>query len=320
MSIGTGNTNVQYIICRLTIYIVNSMDAHRLRCFVAVVEAGNLSAAARLLHMTQPPLSILIRKLESELDVNLFERVGNRLVLTPTGDLFYHRAKEMLASMQVLRRELRESEGGSRGTVRVGCSTAASLFIIPDVMSRLAEESLNITVQVQEGETIYLIQQLRDRRLDLAICRSHYAAADLSTRTLLAEPLLVALPPGHPLASNKAVKLADLRHERFLMHSSPLGRGISDGLIAACQDSGYTPDVIYWGVETLPMLLMVQRGLGIAFTPGSFARLGLAGLPTLVPLEDRKLETRLNLTTVRQHAVPRVVQQFIDLVDEVQTR
>lgn len=290
------------------------MDKKRLQCFVSVFEKGSVSAAAQALHMTQPPLSVLIRKLEEELGVSLFDRESNRLLPTPTGELFYLRAKELLTSMGAIKRELDESHNGSRGTVRVGCSTAASLFLIPDAMQEIAHCNLNITVRVQEGETAYLVQRLRDGHLDLAICRSQYMATDIETRVLKAEPLVVALPPGHPLAADTSIRIADLKHERFFLHSAPSGRGISDTLIAACQAEGYSPNVVYWGIETLPMLLMVQRGLGIAFAPASFGGLGLSGMPRLVPLKDPAIPTHLNLITLKQARMSLTVQRFISLL------
>src|SRR5690606_15098394 len=138
------------------------MDEHRLKCFVAVYEEGSVSAAAVRLHMTQPPLSILLRKLEDELRVGLFDRSGRRLAPTAAGELFYLRAKAMLANLQTVRRELREVEQGTRGSVHIGCSTAASLFIVPRVMEDLAAEGLQIIIHVHEGEIGYMLQQLRE--------------------------------------------------------------------------------------------------------------------------------------------------------------
>lgn len=293
------------------------MDKHRLRCFVTVVETGNLSHAAARLHMTQPPLSILIRKLETELDVQLFDRINNRLVLTATGELFYKRAKSLLASMQSLVNELKETQDGVRGTVTVGCSTAASLFIIPEVVERLRARDLKITVHVHEGATSHLVERLRDQKLDVGICRSEYKAEDLQTVTLYAEPLLLALPKGHRLLKQDDVSLTDLREERFLMHASPIGRGISDLLIESCQASGFTPNVVYWGIETLPILLMVQRGLGIAFVPKSFARLGLPGLPQLIEIKEPRLETRLSLITQKNRIQSAVTRHFLQITQEV---
>lgn len=99
------------------------------------------------------------------------------------------------------------------------------------------------------------------------------------------EPLLVAPPPGHRFEKRRHVRLIDLSKGSFILHSSPLGSGIFDSLIAACQTSGFTPNVIYREIETLPMLLIVKRGLEIACAPASLAKQNLTGLPSLVPLK-----------------------------------
>ncbi len=292
------------------------MDEHRLKCFVAVYEQGSVSAAATRLHMTQPPLSILLRKLEDELGVTLFDRSGHRLAPTATGELFYLRAKALLANLQTMRRELREAEQGARGSVHIGCATAASLFVMPGVMEDLRSSGLDITVHVQEGETGYMLQRLRERSLDLVISRSEYIAPELETRIIMDEPLQVALPPDHPQAGCDRVRLEDLRHDRFLLHRSPLGAGISDMVLRACQQAGVVPNVVYWGGETLPMLLMAQKGLGVAFAPQSFGQLAAAELPRLVPLAGTQLRTHLNVVWPRQLVLTPAASRIRDLILE----
>nr|WP_267970565.1 LysR family transcriptional regulator substrate-binding protein [Comamonas aquatica] len=202
----------------------------------------------------------------------------------------------------------------SRGTVHIGCATAASLFIMPRVMAQLLVSAMKLTVHVHEGETGYLLQRLRERSLDLVICRSQFAAPELQNQEVMNEPLRVALPPQHPLCGQAQIALGALRAERFLLHSSLLGTGISDMLLRACQEAGFTPEVAYWGVETLPMLLMVQKGLGVAFAPDSFAQLGMQGLPVLVPLADAKLRTHLNMIWPRGHVLPPAAERLKELI------
>ena len=213
------------------------MDEHRLKCFVAVYEQGSVSAAAERLHMTQPPLSILLRKLEDELGVNLFDRSGHRLVPTATGELFYLRAKALQANLQAMRRELRETAQGSRGTVHIGCATAASLFIMPRVMEQLLASAMKITVHVHEGETGYLLQRLCERSLDLVICRSQFAAPELQNQEVMNEPLRVALPPQHPLCGQAQTPLGALRAERFFAAQRAAGHR-HFGHAAACLPRG----------------------------------------------------------------------------------
>jgi DNA-binding transcriptional LysR family regulator len=276
------------------------MDEHRLKCFIAVYEEGSVSGAAIRLHMTQPPLSILLRKLEDELGVGLFDRSDRRLIPTDTGALFYMRAKAMLANFETTRRELREAEGGSRGHVHLGCSTAASLFIIPELMQHIRCSAMDITMHVHEGETIHMLQQLRVRSLDLILSRSQHVAPDLESHAIMEEPLCVALPASHRLAGRTSVAISELRDERFMLHHSPTGTGITERVLRACREAGFEPNVVYWGAETLPMLLMAEKGLGVTFSPQSFTQLGSVRLPRLIPLEAPELRTNLNLTWHRQ--------------------
>lgn len=293
------------------------MNAHQLRCYVAVVEAGNVSKAAQSLHMTQPPLSILIRKLETHHEVALFNRVKNRLVPTQAGLLLYHRARELLASMQAIQQELQECHSGLRGTITVGCSTSASLFIIPRVVQEIQRQSLEITVQVHEGSTDFVAQRLRDRTFDVGICRSEYIAHDLNTVTLYQEPLMLALPPGHRLLGEPSVSLTELRDEHFLLHRSETAPGITSMFINACQTAGFSPKVVYWGTETIPLLLMVAMGIGVSVAPRSFRSLQISGLPDFAPIEDPIMQTRLNLMTPITRVPSPLTQRFLKITRAV---
>jgi DNA-binding transcriptional LysR family regulator len=276
------------------------MDEHRLKCFAAVYELGSVSAAAVRLHMTQPPLSMLLRKLEDELGVQLFDRSSKRLVPTEVGQLFYVRARAMLANMESTRRELRKVERGAGGVVNIGCPTAGSLFVIPSVMEEVKHEC---AIHVHEGEAGLMLQRLRERSLDLLISRSRLHAPEMEVCPILHEPLLVALPPAHPLGQRHSIRLEELKGERFLIHRSSADSGLHEVEMQACQQAGFVPNVVYLGGETIPMLLMVQQGLGVAFAPYSFAKLQLAQQMHMVPLEEPVLTTCLNLIWSKQHVL-----------------
>lgn len=294
------------------------MDAHKLRCFIAVIEKGSVSAAAEALHMTQPPLSMLLKKLENDLDVSLFKREANKLVPTATGKLFYKRAKEILANMESVKREIIETNLKHKETIRIGCSTAASLFVIPNVLDKIKDNERNFVTHVHEGETAYLIQRLRDHQLDLVLARSHYTGTDLESKIILSEPLLVALPKSHHLASNKSIQISDLKNENFLLHHSPTGKGISDAIIQACNKNGFQPNVTYWGIETLPMLLMVEKKLGIAFAPKRFKQLEAFTEVILKPVSFPSIKTNLSLITLKNHKPSELTKRFIKTIIEFQ--
>lgn len=293
------------------------MDMHKLKYFITIVESGSLSKAAVALNMTQPPLSILIKKFEDELNLKLFERKGKRLHLTSAGNLFYEKGKELLASAEAIIQEVHEHQAGKRGHVVIGCSTIANLTIIPEVVQKIKERDLQITIQVMEGNSAYILEQLRLYKMDIGIVRNVFTNEDLHTTALLSEEILVALPPNHKLATKSSVKLVDLANENFLMPYTTLGHGISDLIIEGCQANGFTPNIIYWGTETLPMLNMVQKGLGVAFPPKLFSILNDFSMPPLVKLKHPTLYAKLNLVTLKNSVNKAATEQFLEITKEI---
>lgn len=293
------------------------MDLHRLNCFITIVEEGSVSKAAEKLKMTQPPLSIMVRKMEKELNVSLFDRTGRRLVLTRDGEFLYKKGKELLASAKSMVQELAEHKGGERGTVTAGCNTSASLFLIPDTISRLREEAPNVVIKVKEGNSSYILNELRNHRIDFGIVRTVFEAEDLQVSTLLSEPLLLAFPPSHPLAERESVSIKELERENFILPSSSHGSGMAEEIIEACQSNGFSPNVIYWGSETMPMLKMAMKGLGVTFAPACFNILNSDCLPRLVPLEETDIRTKLSLVMLRDQYQPATVSRFLSITEEV---
>ncbi|WP_391122773.1 LysR family transcriptional regulator [Psychrobacillus sp. L3] len=293
------------------------MNLHRLRCFIKVVEEGSITKAATSLQMTQPPLSILIRKFEEELNVTLFNRSGRHLELTPSGQFLYEQGKELIDISDNTERDLIEYHEGIRGTVKLGCITSASLFILPTVLKRLQVETPKIVTHVREGNSSYILEELRSLTIDIGIVRTSVRAEDIHTSTLLTEPLLLALPPNHYLCEKDFIEIADLENERFLLPTTSHGQGIADDIIEACQNSGFTPNVVYWGTETLPMLLMVMRGAGICFAPSCFKLFNSPELPVLRPLVSPVLQTKLSVVTLRDRYVSSISKRFLAITEEV---
>lgn len=293
------------------------MDIQKLKYFIAIVEHGTISKAAISLNMTQPPLSTAIRSFEDELGLKLFNRVGKRIHLTDTGKLLYDKGKELIASVEIVKQEVDEHQQGKRGHVTIGCSTIANLTIIPEVVKQLNEQSIQIMTHVKEGNAAYILDLIRQHKIDIGIVRNSFKKEDLYSTALLTERILVALPTDHPLAKNKSIKLADLKNDSFFMQYTTVGHGISDDIIEACQTHGFTPNIIYWGTETLPMLNMVKEGLGVAFCPQSFAYLPNFKLPTLVELSDPVLYTKLNLVVSKNSIRKVATEQFLRITKEV---
>jgi DNA-binding transcriptional LysR family regulator len=293
------------------------MNLHRLRCFIKVVEEGSITKAAAALQMTQPPLSILIRKFEEELEVDLFNRSGKNLELTASGKFLYEQGKELLDVSDNTARQLVEYHEGIRGTVKIGCITSANLFIIPNVIKRIQQDTPHIVTHVWEGNSSYILNELRSLSIDIGIVRTSVRAEDIHTSTLLEEPLLLALPPNHHLWEKDTIEIADLQDERFLLPTTSQGLGIADDVIEACQNSGFTPNIVYRGTEILPMLLMVMKGAGICFVPSCYKHFNSPDLPSLRPIASPLLQTKLSIITLRNRYMSSVSKRFLALTEEI---
>lgn len=294
------------------------LDLQKLKYFIRVVDKGSLLKAAESLHMTQPPLSVAIQKLENDLNIELFERTGKSLKLTGTGQIFYKRAKELIESSEEIIEEIQSYQSGEKGEVRIGCSSNVSLTILPGVIQRINELGLDFVIRVTEGNASYILDSLRKNELDIGIVRSVFKREDINIQALYTEPLMLALPTNHPLLiKNESISIAELKDERFLMQSTTYGYNISELFIQECDKYGFYPNIVYWGSETLPILNMVQKGLGIAVTPMSFSKIDNFNLPRFVELKNPTLESTLSVVTYNKKIKKTSTDKFIELLLEI---
>src|SRR5690625_1401416 len=140
------------------------MDVIKLNYFITIVDEGSISKAASKLNMTQPPLSMALKKFEEDLGFPLFHRHGRKLAITSAGKIIYERRKELICASNAIIKEASEQNEGKTGSVTVGCSTIANLTIIPLVMERMKAKDINITVKVLEGNTAFILEQLKSHR------------------------------------------------------------------------------------------------------------------------------------------------------------
>ncbi|MDK6864023.1 LysR family transcriptional regulator [Nosocomiicoccus ampullae] len=291
------------------------MDYQKLHYFIKVVETGSLLKASESLHMTQPPLSLSIKKLEADLEVKLFERVGKKLVLTGAGHVFYKRAKELVKSTEDIVEEVQNYQAGRKGEIRIGCSSNISLTLLPKVMEKLNQLNLDYVINVTEGNASYILESLKNNDLDIGIVRSVFKKEDMTIQKLYSEPLMLALPKEHKLMEKREpICISELKDEKFLMQSTTYGYNISELFVHECNKHGFYPNIVYMGSETLPILNMVQKGLGIAVAPKSFSEIDNFNLPHFKELKDNLIESTLSVVTYNNKIEKASTEKFIELL------
>lgn len=303
------------------------MELRHLRYFIAVAEEKHVTRAAERLGIQQPPLSMQIRALEQELDVQLFRRQPRGVELTDAGLAFLDRARVILDQVERATATTRRTARGEQGRVVVGFTSSAPFHpFVPRVIRAFREASPLVSLVLEESGSSELVQGLHNEDIDAAFIRSPVAdVVGLTVRPLLQEKMVVALPKGHPLAGggqkkNKnaqsrtaSLPLADLATETFILYKRPGGPGLYDTIITACRNAGFSPHVGQEAPRIISTLNLVAAGLGVSLVPESLRRLQMDGV-VYRKLADNAHLTAPLILACRRGENAASVQRFIDLV------
>ena len=294
------------------------MELRHLRYLVAVAEEGHVTRAAARLGIQQPPLSQQIRALEAELRVQLFRRKPRGVELTQAGQALLAEAQTILRQVEHAVAAARRTGRGEAGRIGLGFTSSASFHpLVPRVIREYRQSHPLVALTLEESGTGELVDALRAERIDAAFVRSPIGPAEgLSIDAVLEEAMVAALPAGHRLAGRRGAKplaLAALAAESFILYRRPLGPGLYDSIIAACQRAGYSPTIGQEAPRMLATLSLVAAGLGVTLVPQSMRRLRVDGVVYRAIEAASGLTAPLNLTYRRDESSA-VVRRFIALV------
>ncbi|WP_300267309.1 LysR substrate-binding domain-containing protein [Microbacterium sp.] len=271
------------------------MNLEQLRGFVAVAELGHFTRASEKLHLAQPSLSRQISTLEAELGAELFHRARGNISLTDAGDALLPRARRMLSDAESIRDEMAELAGLQRGRVRLGATPTLCISLVAEVLRAFHAAYPGIELQLVEGGSNLLIEQLAAGAVDMALVtmsdRRDVSGTSLVRTPLLAEELVVVTSADEPTITDSSIDLQRLAQLPLvaLAESYDL-RGATDAAFAA---AGLTPSIVVEGAEMDAVLRFVERGLGVAVVPATVP----VDRPTLrsARLRDPQLERTIVL-------------------------
>lgn len=233
------------------------------RYFIAVAEEENFTRAAERLNMAQPPLSAAIRQLEDQLGTRLLDRTSRQVRLTAAGALLLETGRELLARAEEVFGAVRAVEREPVGLVAVGLSPVARFGLAPELLAAWAADVPRVMVNTREGATGALMRDIAAGRLDLAVAFCPAPVPGLVAELLRAEPAVLHVADGHPLAGREQVSLADLRDEMLVVAGGTDSSGYNATVIELCRARGFTPATC---ADPYPDLAVsaVREGLGVA--------------------------------------------------------
>jgi LysR family hydrogen peroxide-inducible transcriptional activator len=247
------------------------MTLTELKYIVAVARERHFGRAADACLVSQPTLSVAIKKLEEELEVKLFERSANEVGLTPLGDEIVRQAQSVLEQAAAIKEIAKRGKDPLAGTVRLGVIYTIGPYLLPELVKQVMQRNPQMSLMLQENFTVKLLEQLRAGEIDCAILAEPFPDTNLAVAALYDEPFWLAAPPQHPLAKKESVTADDLKRENLLLLGS--GHCFRDHVLEVCPEFARfssNPEGIrknFEGSSLETIKHMVAAGMGVTLVP-----------------------------------------------------
>jgi LysR family hydrogen peroxide-inducible transcriptional activator len=250
------------------------MTLNELRYIVAVARERHFGRAAEACFISQPTLSVAVKKLEDELGVSLFERRKGEVSVTPIGQQVVSQAQRVLEEASGIRQIARQGQDQLDGPLRLGAIYTIGPYLLPHLIPELAARAPKMPLVIEENYTASLAEKLKNGDLDVIVISYPFEQPGVQTMPLYREPFVLLLPSSHPLNQNDTVDIADLGHEDVLMLGA--GHCFRDQVLEVCPEcmrrsSEVSPAQTLEGGSLETIRYMVASGLGVTVLPCSAA-------------------------------------------------
>ena len=247
------------------------MTLTELKYIVAVAREKHFGRGAEACHVSQPTLSVAIKKLEEELQVKLFERNANEITVTPLGLEIVRQAQSVLEQADSIREIAKRGKDPLAGALRLGIIYTIGPYLLPDLVRQNITLSPQMPLMLQENFTVKLLEELRTGEIDCAILAEPFPDTNLAIAPLYDEPFVAAVPSDHPLAARSSITAEELKQQTMLL----LGNGhcFRDHVLEVCPEfarfssstEGISKSFEGSSLETIKH--MVAAGMGVTLVP-----------------------------------------------------
>ncbi|MCP5418949.1 MAG: hydrogen peroxide-inducible genes activator [Gammaproteobacteria bacterium] len=252
------------------------MTLTELRYIVAVARERHFGRAAESCFVSQPTLSVAVRKLEDELGVQLFERGTGEVATTPVGQSIVDQARRVLEEAAVITRIAHQGQDELDGVLRLGVIYTIGPYLLPWLIPLLRRKAPRMPLQIEENYTGVLAERLRQGELDILILSLPFTRPGVLVEALYEEPFVVLLPKGHRLERETAIDAHQLSYEDLLLLGA--GNCFRDQVLEVCPECGRAGSSAESMQKTLEgssletIRLMVASGMGVTVLPQTSIR------------------------------------------------
>lgn len=292
------------------------MDIRQLKYFMTIAQEGQVTRAAKLLNMEQPPLSRQLKQMEEELGVKLFERNRMRLKLTDAGKLLRQKAELLLHQFDETLKEVREVEEGVRGVLSIG-SVVSCISLLPKQIEQFRELYPQVTFKISEGDHSYLGEQLEKRALELIVARLPFEAQtdpqQYSILPLPSDPFVVVIPSSWATYfREESIYMKELASFPLLTLKTDRTIRMHKQVVNECRRHGFEPNIICECSSVAIIMSLVAGGIGAVVFPKSVMSSFPSTVVKMLDIEDADFQSEVGIVWLKDRYLSKSAQHFID--------
>jgi DNA-binding transcriptional LysR family regulator len=281
------------------------MDVGQLKAFLAVAQELHFGRAAEHLHMAQPPLSRIIKQLESELGTRLLDRNTRSVKLTSTGQALIGPATEVLDALRRAEEAVRSADNGEAGLVRIAFAGVSTHQLVARLARQVKSNRPRIQLELSSQNFAQpAMKKLVQGETDIALGRWDVIPAEVSSRVVMRDSLVIAMPDTHALAGARRLAMRRLAGEAFISLTPFEGAVLPDRLRRLAHANDFVADVVQLAPDTQTALALVSAEVGCHLTLASVAQNATDPHVGFVPLEDSTADVDLRAAWRRDDTSP----------------
>jgi len=294
------------------------MELDQVAAFLDVARQQSFSRAAEKLYRTQKAISAQIRSLEEEFGQKLFDRLGRRIFLTPSGEVLFEYGEKLLALHRETVLRVREAHGAVAGKLIVGANEATCLYVLPQVFAEFMGKYPQVGISVYRSFSHKILQKMAESEVDVGIVTLPVSQSNLKVIPIYEDELHVVVPAGHPFSKRASVKVEDLAKEPLIFPKGGHTRELLERIFRKYRNQ-LQISMELASVESIKKF--VGAGLGVSLLSRGYAEMECkSGILKLVPIQGMKLVRRLGLVYRTDRHLSRAAQAFTEVVSAFQDK
>ncbi|MDQ2067896.1 LysR substrate-binding domain-containing protein [Xinfangfangia sp. CPCC 101601] len=289
-----------------------NITLRQIRAFIAIADLGRFNLAANKLSLTQSAVSILIRELEAEMGVTLFDRHTRMVSLTSIGKDFLPQARKAVEDLEMATRNVRDSAALKHGKVAIAASIVLAATIVPVLMARFLKQHPGVTVQLHDMAEERIRTALKSGQVDMAIGTLPDDEPEIKATPVISDRLMVTCRADHRFAQMKHVRWQDLEKERLIVLAAenPLREIVDRAMLRVSPSFRPSYEVRF----STTAISLISEGLGISVLPENARQLASAVHVRTIELIEPRVTREISVLQHRQRSLPPAAQKFKELI------